>query len=139
MPMLPTPHDPALFAKLEADLIFPEQFFHKQEPDWSGERALLWAVFTDGIEIFHKAVTHGVENTEAFVETLAWINERGSDSIFSFDSLCEIFGHDPAWSRRALLEWRTRQHEARTLPVGLPAPMPDAARHHESQPDLRAA
>ena len=138
MPTLPTPHDPAAFAKLEAELIFPEQFFNKQEPDWSGERALLWAVFTDGIEIFHKGVMQGGEDSEAFAETLGWIEERDSDSIFSFESLCEIFGHEPDWSRRALLGWRRRQNEA--MRALRHAAMDEvAATLEQTQPDLRAA
>jgi hypothetical protein len=104
--------DPALFAALESDLILPEQFFPEQEPAWSGELTLLWTVFIDGIESFRKEILRGTENSEEFVETFDWVCERGSDRVFSFDSLCETFGLDGDWVRRALLTWRDRQHAA---------------------------
>lgn len=107
---LPTPMDPSLFAALESDLILPEQFFPQQEPAWSGELSLLWTVFIDGIETFRKEVLRGTETSEAFVETLDWVRETGSDSVFGFDSLCETFGLEPGWVRTALLAWRDRHH-----------------------------
>lgn len=107
---LPTPMDPSLFASLESDLILPEQFFPQQEPAWSGELALLWTVFIDGIETYRKEVLRGTESSEAFVETLEWVSEPGSDSVFGFDSLCETFGLEPGWVRTALSAWRERHH-----------------------------
>jgi hypothetical protein len=109
---LPSPVDPQLFAQLESDLIFPEQFFPAQEPRWSGERELLWTVFMDGVEIFRKEVLLGNEQSEAYLETVAWIDERDGDRLFSFDSLSEVFGYDPSWLRHALYLWRDRQREA---------------------------
>ena len=109
---LPTPMDPALFAALESDLILPEQFFPEQEPEWSGELTLMWTVFVDGIESFRKEILRGNESSEEFVETMDWIEETGSDRVFSFDSLCETFGLDGEWVRVALLSWRDRQHAA---------------------------
>jgi hypothetical protein len=107
---LPTPMDPALFAALESDLILPEQFFPEQEPAWSGELMLMWTVFVDGIESFRKEIFRGNELSEDFVETMDWIEETGSDRVFSFENLCETFGLDGEWVRLALLSWRDRQH-----------------------------
>ena len=109
---LPTPMDPSLFASLESDLILPEQFFPQQEPSWSGELSLLWTVFIDGIETFRKEVLRGTETSEAFVETMEWVNEAGSDSVFGFESLCETFGLEAGWVRTALAAWRERHHVA---------------------------
>jgi len=107
---LPTPMDPALFANLESDLILPEQYFPVPEPDWSGELSLLWTVFMDGVELFHKEILRGDEGSEGFVETLAWIEESDGESVFGFESLCETFSLDPSWVRSALLDWRERHH-----------------------------
>jgi hypothetical protein len=106
---LPTPVDPAIFASLEPDTVLPEQFFAEQQPNWSGELSLLWTVFIDGIETFKKEVVLGNEGSEAYLETIEWLQVRGSDSIFSFESLCETFGFDPGWVRRALVAWRAKQ------------------------------
>src|SRR5262249_7922745 len=70
---LPEPVDPAAFASLEPDFVLPEQFFPEQQPNWSGELSLLWTVFSDGIETFRKEVLLGRERSEAFIETLEWI------------------------------------------------------------------
>src|ERR1051325_5757219 len=107
---LPEPVDPASFANLEPDFILPEQFFAEQSPNWSGEMSLLWTVFSDGIETFRKEVLLGRERSEAFVETLAWMQVTGDESIFAFERLCELFRVNPTNVRRTLLEWRERQH-----------------------------
>ena len=109
---LPEPVDPASFANLEPDFILPEQFFAEQAPNWSGELSLLWTVFSDGIETFRKEVLLGRERSEAFVETLAWMQVTGDESIFAFERLCELFRVNPTNVRRTLLEWRERQHTA---------------------------
>ena len=105
---LPTPADPAAFAILDPDTILPEQFFPELQPNWTGEMTLLWTVFSDGLESFRKEVLLGTERSESYLETLDWIRVRGRDSIFSFESLCEIFRLDPGFVRRSLFEWRDR-------------------------------
>ena len=105
---LPAPVDPALFAGLEPDSILPEQFFPDQQPNWTGEMSLLWTVFSDGLEMFRKEVTLGNEQSEAYLETVDWIEETGKDRVFSFENLCEVFHLDPVWVRRSLYDWRDR-------------------------------
>jgi hypothetical protein len=111
---LPEPMDPTAFASLEPDFILPEQFFSEQQPNWSGELSLLWAVFSDGIETFRKEVMLGREQSEAYVETMEWIEITGQESIFSFDRLCELFQLNPAKVRRSLFAWRDRQRSSAT-------------------------
>ena len=106
---LPTPVDPAIFANLEPETLLPEQFFADQQPNWSGELSLMWTVFTDGIEAYRKEVLAGNEGSELYLETIEWIQLRGSDSIFGFESLCETFGFNPDWVRAALVTWRSKQ------------------------------
>lgn len=109
---LPDNTDPASFASLEPDLVLPEQFFAEQAPNWSGELSLLWTVFSDGIETFRKEVLLGRERSEAFLETLAWMEVKNDDSIFSFEKLCELFKVNATNARRTLYAWRERQHVA---------------------------
>jgi hypothetical protein len=113
---LPEPVDPAAFASLEPDLVLPEQFFPEQQPNWSGELSLLWTVFSDGIETFRKEVLLGRERSEAFIETVEWIEVTGQESIFSFDRLCELFQLNPAKVRSSLFAWRDRQRSLATTP-----------------------
>src|SRR5436309_15687766 len=92
---LPEPVDPAAFASLEPDFILPEQFFAEQQPNWTGELSLLWTVFSDGIETFRKEVLLGREQSEAYLETVEWMELIDQEPIFSFDRLCELFGQNP--------------------------------------------
>ncbi|MBI2964102.1 MAG: hypothetical protein HYY35_10140 [Deltaproteobacteria bacterium] len=110
------PVDPATYASLEPDFILPEQFFYEQQPRWSAEMSLLWAVFSDGIETFRKEVQLGRERGEAFTEALCWIETSDQESIFSFDRLCELFRLTPAKVRKSLLAWRARHHQLATAP-----------------------
>jgi hypothetical protein len=113
---LQEPIDPAAYGNLEPDFILPEQFFADQQPNWSGEMALLWTVFSDGIETFRKEVLLGREQSEAFLETVEWIGLSGSEAIFSFERLCELFRLTPSKVRRSLFEWREQQHSAALAP-----------------------
>lgn len=113
---LSEPVDPAGYASLEPDFILPEQFFYEQQPHWSGEMSLLWAVFSDGIETFRKEVQLGRERSEAFAEALRWIEACDPESIFSFDRLCELFRLTPAKVRKSLLVWRSRHGQMATAP-----------------------
>ena len=54
----------------------------------------------------------GNEQSEAYVETIAWLEEQDGDRLFSFDNLSEVFGYDPNWLRHALFGWRDRQRES---------------------------
>jgi hypothetical protein len=113
---LPEPVDPAAFASLEPDFVLPEQFFPEQQPNWSGELSLLWTVFSDGIETFRKEVLLGRERSEAYIETVEWVEVTGQESIFSFDRLCELFRLNPVKVRRSLFAWRDRQRSLATTP-----------------------
>jgi len=109
---LPEPIDPAAYGNLEPDFIVPEQFFAEQQPHWSGEFALLWTVFSDGIETFRREILLGREQGEAFLETVEWIEMTGHESVFSFERLCELFRFNPVKVRRSLREWREQQRSS---------------------------
>ena len=112
---LPAPVDPSLLGSLEPDLVVPEQFFPEPRPNWSAELSLLWTVFWDGLEIFQKEILLGRERSEAFLETIEWIDRTGDESILSFERLCELFGLEPTRVRRSLYSWREQHRgESRT-------------------------
>lgn len=97
---------------LAEDFVLPEQFFLRGGiGQRSGERALMWAVLTDGIECYRKHVdARAAADRVAFLEAESWIFRNDYDWPFSFVNLCEAFGFDPAGVRRGLLLWkRSRQ------------------------------
>lgn len=95
---------------LEADAVLPEQFFTPRgSTQSSGERALMWAVFTDGIESYRRyADATSTAGQVAFLEAESWIFQNDWNWPFSFVNLCSVFGFDPAGVRRALLRWRQK-------------------------------
>jgi hypothetical protein len=97
---------------LAADSILPEQFWQSQygSVHRSGERALMWAVFTDGIDSYRRnAGARSMDRRLEFLETESWLSHTDWDWPFSFVNLCEAFGFDPAGVRRMLRRWR-REH-----------------------------
>jgi hypothetical protein len=99
---------------LTADGLLPEQFWKSEygSVHLSGERALMWAVFTDGIDSYGRnAGATAVERRIEFAETESWLLRTDWDWPFSFVNLCEAFGFDPAGVRRMLGHWRLKHAE----------------------------
>jgi len=102
---------------LAADFVLPEQFWNAQlaATNLSGERALMWAVFADGIDSYRRtANATAVERQVEFNEAERWLLSSDWDWPFSFVNLCTTFGFDPAGVRRALTAWKA-QHAHRSL------------------------
>ncbi len=101
---------PVLQELLGAHAILPEQYWGliKGSPA-CGERALMWAVLTDGIECYRQnAQATSAEKQVAFKEAESWISRTDWDWPFSFVNLCEVFGLSPAALRQALTPRRRR-------------------------------
>ncbi|MBI4515545.1 MAG: hypothetical protein HY699_06995 [Deltaproteobacteria bacterium] len=114
---------------LGADSVLPEQFYR---PDGdtarlSGERALMWAVFADGLETYRRNAPQATRQQRAnFSEAESWIRANDWSWVFSFVNLCEMFGFEPAAVRLALRRWRLQYgsepaRRQRFRPVGLRA------------------
>lgn len=76
----------------------------------SGERALLWAVFADGISRYWRlaADPHKIHSQE-FLEEECWLLADDTGWLFAFVNLCEIFSLDPKEVRVVLLAWKCIQ------------------------------
>ncbi len=101
---------------LAADGALPEQLWRSEfgSVHLSGERALMWAVFTDGIDSYRRnAGAAAIHRRIEFAETESWLLHTDWDWPFSFVNLCEVFGFDPAGVRYTLLRWR-REHDQQT-------------------------
>jgi hypothetical protein len=98
---------------IEPEIILPSQCLSHRPHDMSAERALLWAVFIDGIQSYCVQVIIGAVHGPEFREVERWIFSREEDALTSFHSLCELFEIDARGLRRGLLEFR--EHPTREV------------------------
>jgi len=89
------------------EYVLPEQYFQRPSLSCeSGERALQWAVFADGIETFRRfAHSRSKVGRREFNRTKAWIQRNDWGWLYSFVNLCATFGFDPTAVRNALRQW----------------------------------
>jgi hypothetical protein len=80
-----------------------EAVYRRAEPA-SGERRLLLAVLEDGIRTLLKnaRATHG-RGLNLRREALSWLLTDDRSDVFSFESICETLGIDPARLRSRVL------------------------------------
>src|SRR5688572_13498402 len=83
---------------IEPDCVLPEQFFAHDRVPRHGARALLWAVFIDGIRTYCAEV--GRPNGLAYREAAGWIFRPDSEAATSFSTLCLLFEIDARQLRR---------------------------------------
>ena len=110
--------DRAVQDLLSADAVLPQQFWTCRDGTirLSGERALMWAVFADGIDCYRRtAHATSTQQRADFAEIESWVLGTDWDWPFSFVNLCQVFGFDPAGVRDALQRWKNRPPE-RALP-----------------------
>ena len=86
------------------DVLLPEQFYgHMNRAGRSGERALQWAVFADGIDSYRRlSQMRSRAAQREFARLKIWITRSDWDWLYSFVNLCNVFGFDPNAVRSAL-------------------------------------
>ena len=91
------------------EMLLPTQFFSDRllVGRASGELALQWAVFSDGLSRYWKLASDSILHTsEEFLEEENWLLADDADWPFSFTSLCETFGLKTSSVRSSLLAWK---------------------------------
>src|SRR4029077_17004979 len=91
------------------EMLIPVQFFFDTLLGGraSGELALQWAVFSDGLSRYWKLASDSILHTsEEFLEEENWLLADDVDWPFSFTSLCETFGLKASSVRLSLLAWK---------------------------------
>ena len=98
----------------ETDILASHQYFksfqrtNPAEP----EKALLFAVLVEAVKTYEGfAFSESLRKQRLFRESQAclWAEEPGG--LFSFRGICEVFGFDPMFLRRGLLQWTAdRKH-----------------------------
>ncbi|SRR5712692_8971918 len=73
------------------------------------EKRLMLAVLEDGVLCFQdNAWAQTGKRKKLFEDAEDWILEAGDDWVFSFESICEVLGFNPAYVRQGLLGWKEK-------------------------------
>lgn len=83
--------------------------FHRRTP-LEPEKILMLAVLEDAIACFQDYISaRHSKGKNLFREVEEWIFEDSGHWLFSFESICEVLGFNPAWLRLGLLRWKERK------------------------------
>jgi hypothetical protein len=116
--------------RAEVDGVFPlmpQQYYDliSRRRIIDGERRLMFAVFEDAIRSYVMCMSSKSQaRRREFDEVKGWVQLRGNHSVFSFDSLCELFEIDPDLLRHQLTTLRTSDLPRRRIgSIGRRVPM----------------
>lgn len=102
----------ALGSLFVPDIITPEQFYEGQRDESSIRpvKRLMLAVLEDALRGFqNNAAAVAGPRRRLFVEAEEWLCGGEGEGPFSFETVCETLGIEPAFLRKGLLEWRAQQ------------------------------
>lgn len=109
-------YDDFLARILEPDIFLPSQFYGNGglSRKLEGEKRLMIAILKDAVECLDKyrSSRNGSGRTN-YENALEWVEDKGTDWLFSFTNICEFLGFDPDYLREVLLK---REHKF-TKPV----------------------
>ena len=103
MPM----YDDFLARILEPDVFLPSQFYGTGglSRKLEGEKRLMIAILKDAVECLDKY--RGTRNSAGrshYENALEWVQDNGTDWLFSFTNICDLLGFDPDYLRSQLLK-----------------------------------
>ena len=93
----------------QPDTLLPEQYLDtfRRKLHLEPEKKLMLAILEDAIACYQKYLSARDSKGKAlFSEAAEWVEEKGSASVFSFDSVCETLGLNPDYLRRGLADWK---------------------------------
>jgi hypothetical protein len=105
-------YDDFLAKILEPDIFLPAQFYGTGglSRQLEGEKRLMIAILKDAVECLNKY--RGVRSSlgrSQYQNALEWVQDKGTDWLFSFTNICDLLGFDPDYLREVLLK-RENQH-----------------------------
>ena len=95
----------------QPDTLLPEQYLdtYRRKLHLEPEKKLMVAILEDGIACFQKYLfARDGKGKGLFREAESWVEAKGSEAVFSFESVCESLGLDPNYLRRGLRAWKAR-------------------------------
>ena len=92
----------------QPDTLLPEQYLDtfRRKVRLEPEKKLLLAILEDAIACYQKYIfARDGKGKALFREVESWVEEKGNEAVFAFDSVCEMLGFDPEYLRRGLATW----------------------------------
>ncbi len=96
----------------QPDTLLTEQYLdtYRRKTHLEPEKRLILAVLEDAVSCFQKYVTaQRPKEKVLFRDAEEWFLEKDSDSIYSFENICESLGLDPDYLRKGLVQWKEGQ------------------------------
>ena len=100
------------YLSYEPDVNSQYQYLHvfRQKPHTIAEEKLMFAVLTDAIECFQRYANAADAKSRAlYNDAAAWISNRDTASIFSFENICETLRLNPSYLRLGLMQWHSKR------------------------------
>ena len=100
-------YDDFLARILEPDIFLPSQFYGTGglSRQLEGEKRLMIAILKDAVECLDKY--RGARSSSGrghYHNALEWVQDKGTDWLFSFTNICDLLGFDPDYLREVLLK-----------------------------------
>ncbi|MGH7825275.1 MAG: hypothetical protein ACREQ7_08885 [Candidatus Binatia bacterium] len=100
-------YDDFLARILEPDIFLPSQFYGTGglSRQLEGEKRLMIAILKDAVECLDKyRGTRSGSGRSQYQNALEWVQDTGTDWLFSFINICDLLGFDPDYLREVLLK-----------------------------------
>ena len=100
-------YDDFLARIIEPDIFLPSQFYGTGglSRKLEGEKRLMIAIFKDAVECLDKY--RGAQSGSGqshYQNALEWVQDKGTEWLFSFTNICDFLGFDPDYLREVLLK-----------------------------------
>ena len=104
-------YDDFLARILEPDIFLPSQFYGAGglSRKLEGEKRLMIAILKDAVECLEKyrGARSGTGRSQ-YENAIEWVEDTGTDWLFSFTNICDLLGFDPHYVREVLLKRENR-------------------------------
>jgi hypothetical protein len=116
-------YDDFLARILEPDVFLPSQFYGPSglSRQLEGEKRLMIAILKDAVECLDKyRSSRNTTGRSQYQNALEWVQDKGTEWLFSFTNICDLLGFDPDYLRQVLLKRENRYvktvRAARSIP-----------------------
>ncbi len=104
-------YDDFLARILEPDIFLPSQFYGSGglSRKLEGEKRLMIAILKDAVECLEKyrEARTGVGRVQ-YQNAIEWVEDTGTEWLFSFTNICDLLGFDAHYLRTVLLKRENR-------------------------------